>query len=167
MQELKVTSQNLSFLSTLGPFLTPFGPLGTRRGFCPKKFLQCKTTYENKHCGKISEKSNGRLIGNKPDGRTDGTDYYSPFPTNVGGLKILSRIFIQKMKRNKKHFGIFFENFLSGGHKSLCRSSHFWKVSEKSNGQIKSYGAKHAIFSHFGHFCPNLTPFSAPKPPSK
>ena len=71
---IKSYKQKVSFWTIwgfLGAFLTPFGPLGTRRGFSPKKnFLQCKTTYENTFCRKISGKSNGRFTGNKLDGRT-------------------------------------------------------------------------------------------------
>ena len=37
-------------------------------------------------------------------------------------------------------------------------SSNFWKVSEKSNGWMKSYEAKTVIFGHFGAF---LAPFEA------
>ena len=70
-----------------GHFWPLLGPWGRNGSFVTKKFLQCTTRYENTTCCKISEKSNGRLSGNKPAGRTDGTDYYSPFPTKVGGLK--------------------------------------------------------------------------------
>ena len=43
-------------------------------------------------------------------------------------------------------------------------SSNFWKVSEKSNGGIKSYGAKVSFFAisgHFGAFLPFLSPWDA------
>ena len=70
IKSYKAKSVILDDLGLFGAFLTPFGPLGTRQGFCPKNFLQCKTTYENTTCHKISEKSNGRFSGNKPDGRT-------------------------------------------------------------------------------------------------
>ena len=38
-------------------------------------------------------------------------------------------------------------------------SSNFWKVSEKSNGGIKSYEAKSVIFGHFGAFWGFFDPF--------
>ena len=81
----------LDDLGLFGGIFDPFWAPGDAPRVLPtKNFLQCKTTYENTTCHKISEKSNGRFSGNKPDartdGRTDGTDYYSPFPTKVGGL---------------------------------------------------------------------------------
>ena len=38
-------------------------------------------------------------------------------------------------------------------------SSNFWKISEKSNGGIKSYGAKSVIFGHFRAFWGFFDPF--------
>ena len=43
----------------------------------------------------------------------------------------------------------------------LCLT--FWRVSEKFNGWIKSYGAKSAIFGHFWPFWGYFTPFLPPR----
>ena len=97
MDGWRVTRQKVRFWPIWG-FLGGFGPLSGpwgRNEFFRKKILQCTTRYENTTCCKIWEKSDGRLSCISPDrrtdgwtdGRTNGTDNYSLFPTKVGGLK--------------------------------------------------------------------------------
>ena len=94
IKSYKAKSVVLDDLGLFGGIFDPFWAPGDASRVFPKKFLQCKTTYENTFCRKISGKSNGRFTGNKPDGRTDArtdeTDNYSPFPTKVGGLTLAS-----------------------------------------------------------------------------
>ena len=70
-----------------------WGPGNTTRVFPPKNFYSAQLHMKIQLAAKFQKKTDGRLSGNSPDrrtdGRTDGTDYYSPFPTKVGGLKRL------------------------------------------------------------------------------
>ena len=72
--------------------MTPFGPLGTPEGFLKKFLYSAQLDIKIHFVAKFQE----NLMDGYPaisrthggtDGRTDGTDYYSPFPTKVGGLK--------------------------------------------------------------------------------
>ena len=53
-------------------FLPLFWPLGQHLVFAKINLLQCTTRPENTTCGKISEKSHGRLSSYSPDASTDG-----------------------------------------------------------------------------------------------
>ena len=74
-----------------GAFLTPFGPLGTRRGFSKKIFYSAKLHMKIHFAAKYQENlMDGSpaisLTDARTHARTDETDNYSPFPTKVGGL---------------------------------------------------------------------------------
>ena len=66
----KAKSVVLDNLGLFGGILDLFWATGDALRVLPKKtFLQCTTPFENIFCHKISEKSNGRLSGNKSDVR--------------------------------------------------------------------------------------------------
>ena len=72
IKSYKAKSVILDDLGLFGGIFTPFVPLGTHQGFCTKKFLQCKITYENTICHKISENlMDGSLAISRTHARTD------------------------------------------------------------------------------------------------
>lgn len=80
----------------LGIFDPFSAPGGATRVFFKKNSMLCTSTYWSTTCGKISEKSNGRLSGNHPDERTNertnATENYSPSPINRGDQQGMGKI---------------------------------------------------------------------------
>ena len=74
----------------------------------------------------------------RPDGRTDETDNYSPFPTKVGGLIH----FVAKFQ----------ENLMDGSPAISWTDAHTDETDNYSPFPTKVGGLKSVIFSHFMTF---------------